>query len=61
MTARAAPPVPAPLPDCQRQLELGKVSLSGLEIELFASGPDDASAFDLGYPYSFIQATQTTW
>lgn len=30
----------ARMPDCQRQLELGKVSLSGLEIELFASGPD---------------------
>ncbi|BDT56526.1 hypothetical protein MasN3_00200 [Massilia varians] len=30
----------ARMPDCQRQLELGKVSLSGLEIELFASGPN---------------------
>jgi hypothetical protein len=29
----------ARLPDCQRQFELGEVSLSGLEIELFASGP----------------------
>ncbi|CAN7163568.1 hypothetical protein [Massilia sp. LjRoot122] len=29
----------ARMPDCQRQMELGKVSLSGLEIELFASGP----------------------
>lgn len=30
----------ARMPDCQRQLELGQVALSGLEIELFASGPD---------------------
>ncbi|MFC0253516.1 hypothetical protein [Massilia consociata] len=30
----------ARLPDCQRQMELGEVALSGLEIELFASGPD---------------------
>jgi hypothetical protein len=30
----------ARLPDCQRLMELGQVSLSGLEIELFASGPD---------------------
>ncbi|QOY94376.1 hypothetical protein IM543_00105 [Massilia sp. UMI-21] len=30
----------ARLPDCQRQMALGEVSLSGLEIELFASGPD---------------------
>lgn len=29
----------ARLPDCQRQIELGEVSVSGLEIELFASGP----------------------
>lgn len=29
----------ARMPDCQRQLDLGKVSLSGLELELFASGP----------------------
>lgn len=28
----------ARLPDCQRQMDLGEVSLSGLEIELFASG-----------------------
>lgn len=28
------------MPDCQRQFDLGKVSLSGLEIELFASGPN---------------------
>ena len=28
------------MPDCQRQMELGKVSLSDLEIELFASGPN---------------------
>lgn len=30
----------ARLPDCQRQLELGEVDLSGLEIELFESGPN---------------------
>lgn len=30
----------ARLPDCQRQMELGELSLSGLEIELFASGPN---------------------
>lgn len=30
----------ARMPDCQRQMELGTVSLSGLEIELFASGPN---------------------
>ncbi|MFN3789535.1 hypothetical protein [Massilia sp.] len=30
----------AHMPECQRQLELGKVSVSGLEIELFASGPN---------------------
>lgn len=30
----------ARMPDCQRQMELGQVSLSGLEIELFASGPN---------------------
>ncbi|RZA34427.1 MAG: hypothetical protein EOP92_15780 [Lysobacteraceae bacterium] len=29
----------ARMPDCQRQLDLGKVSLSGMELELFASGP----------------------
>lgn len=28
------------MPDCMRQMELGEVSLSGLEIELFASGPN---------------------
>ena len=28
------------MPDCQRQMELGEVALSGLEIELFASGPN---------------------
>ena len=30
----------ARMPDCQRQMELGQVPLSGLEIELFASGPN---------------------
>jgi hypothetical protein len=30
--------VAARLPDCQRQLVLGQVPLSGLEVELFASG-----------------------
>jgi hypothetical protein len=30
----------ARLPDCQRQLELGKLPLSGLDVELFASGED---------------------
>lgn len=30
----------ARLPDCQRMMDLGKVALAGLEIELFASGPD---------------------
>ncbi len=28
------------MPDCQRLVNLGEVTLSGLEIELFASGPD---------------------
>ena len=28
------------MPDCMRQFELGEVALSGLEIELFASGPN---------------------
>ncbi|MCC2954705.1 hypothetical protein LK542_03630 [Massilia sp. IC2-477] len=28
------------MPDCMRQMELGEVSLSGLEVELFASGPN---------------------
>jgi hypothetical protein len=28
------------LPDCQRLMDLGEVTLSGLEIELFASGPN---------------------
>lgn len=32
--------IAARLPDCQRQIELGEVSLSGLEIELLASGPN---------------------
>ena len=30
----------ARLPDCQRQMDLGQVPLSGLEIEVFASGPN---------------------
>jgi len=30
----------AHLPACQRQMELGELPLSGLEIELFASGPN---------------------
>lgn len=30
----------ARMPTCQRQMELGEVSLPGLEIELFASGPN---------------------
>ena len=30
----------ARMPDCQRQMELGAVALPGLEIELFASGPN---------------------
>lgn len=30
----------ARMPDCQRQMELGKVPVSGLEIELFESGPN---------------------
>ena len=30
----------ARMPDCQRQMELGEVALSGLEIELFESGPN---------------------
>lgn len=28
------------LPDCQRMMDLGERALSGLEIELFASGPN---------------------
>ena len=30
----------ARLPDCQRMFDLGQATLSGLEIELFASGPN---------------------
>lgn len=30
----------ARLPECQRLIDLGQVALSGLEIELFASGPN---------------------
>lgn len=32
--------IAARLPDCQRQFELGRAPLPGLEIELFASGPN---------------------
>ena len=28
------------MPDCQRQFDLGEIALSGLEIELFESGPN---------------------
>lgn len=30
----------ARMPDCMRQMDLGELPLSGLEIELFASGPN---------------------
>jgi aryl-alcohol dehydrogenase-like predicted oxidoreductase len=39
-------------------------NLAGAELELSAKHVemlDAASAFDLGYPYSFIQSTQSTW
>jgi aryl-alcohol dehydrogenase-like predicted oxidoreductase len=47
-----------------RTIEQLDANLAGAELELSAKHLetlDKASAFDLGYPYSFIAATQTTW
>ena len=38
-------------------LKGGELELSTKHVEVL----DQASAFDLGYPYSFIQSSQTTW
>jgi aryl-alcohol dehydrogenase-like predicted oxidoreductase len=47
-----------------RTVEQLEASLPAAELELRPTHVkmlDDVSAFDLGYPYSFIQATQSTW
>jgi aryl-alcohol dehydrogenase-like predicted oxidoreductase len=47
-----------------RTIEQLEANLAAADLELGAkhlSVLDQASAFDLGYPYSFIQATQSTW
>jgi aryl-alcohol dehydrogenase-like predicted oxidoreductase len=47
-----------------RTIEQLEASLPAAELELRPAHVkmlDDASAFDLGYPYSFIQATQSAW
>ncbi|HEU0034506.1 MAG TPA: aldo/keto reductase [Kofleriaceae bacterium] len=47
-----------------RTIEQLEANLAGGELELTAkqlAALDDASAFELGYPYSFIQTTQATW
>ncbi len=47
-----------------RTVEQLDANLAAAELELSAKHVavlDSASAFDLGYPYSFIQATQATW
>jgi aryl-alcohol dehydrogenase-like predicted oxidoreductase len=47
-----------------RTIEQLEANVAGAELELPAKHVatlDQASAIDLGYPYSFIQATQTTW
>jgi aryl-alcohol dehydrogenase-like predicted oxidoreductase len=47
-----------------RTVEQLEQNLAGAELELSARHVevlDQASAFELGYPYSFIANTQTTW
>jgi len=47
-----------------RTIEQLDANLAGAELELspkHVTALDQASAFDLGYPYSFIQMTQSTW
>jgi aryl-alcohol dehydrogenase-like predicted oxidoreductase len=47
-----------------RTIEQLDANLAGADLELspkHLETLDKASAFDLGYPYSFIAATQTTW
>ncbi len=47
-----------------RTIEQLEANLAAVDLELSAShlaALDQASAFELGYPYSFIQATQSTW
>jgi aryl-alcohol dehydrogenase-like predicted oxidoreductase len=47
-----------------RNIEQLDANLVASDLELSAAHVkvlDDASAFDLGYPYSFIQATQNAW
>jgi aryl-alcohol dehydrogenase-like predicted oxidoreductase len=47
-----------------RTVEQLDANLAAAELQLSAAhvaSLDQASAFDVGYPYSFIQATQSTW
>lgn len=47
-----------------RTIEQLEANMVAADLELSAQHMkilDDASAFDLGYPYSFIQATQSAW
>jgi aryl-alcohol dehydrogenase-like predicted oxidoreductase len=47
-----------------RTIEQLEANLAASDLELGAkhmAALDQASAFDLGYPYSFIQATQSAW
>jgi aryl-alcohol dehydrogenase-like predicted oxidoreductase len=47
-----------------RTIEQLDANLAAADLELSANHVqqlDQASAFDLGYPYSFIQATQSSW
>jgi aryl-alcohol dehydrogenase-like predicted oxidoreductase len=47
-----------------RTVEQLEANLPGAELELTAAqvaALDQASAFELGYPYAFIQATQAAW
>ncbi len=47
-----------------RTIEQLEANLVASDLELSTAHMkmlDDASAFDLGYPYSFIQATQSSW
>jgi aryl-alcohol dehydrogenase-like predicted oxidoreductase len=47
-----------------RTIEQLEANLAAADLELGAkhmAALDQASAFDLGYPYSFIQATQASW
>ena len=47
-----------------RSVEQLEANLAAAELALTPAqlaALDQASAFDLGYPYSFIQATQSSW